>query len=343
MNSTPKVALIILNHNSLAKLGKEMLKYLESIAKTRYPNLEIIIVDNASTDGSDTVIEDWVKNHPHARLVRLERNLGYAGGNNRGFKTVGKGVKYLAFLNNDVEVEEDWLEKIIEVMESDRGIAAAQPKILQLNNKRFIDSVGGFIDRLGRAYDLGHGMPDTMRHEKPFEVFYARGAAIVVRAELFKLLDGFDEDYFIYYEETDLCWRLRLLGYKIVSIPAARIYHLGGGTTGGATPYTIYLRRRNQLITILKNYSLFNALRYGAALILLYSAFILARLTIRQDKQVAVAVLKSLIWNLQNLKKVVSKRVAIQALRRAPEKSILKQMLTIQRYNSITKYLEKEY
>jgi hypothetical protein len=343
MHQTPKVALIVLNHNSVSKLGREMLRYVESIAKTQYRNLEIIIIDNASTDGSYNIIQDWVKNYPHTRLLKLDRNLGYAGGNNTGFRTAVKDAKYVAFLNNDIEVEQDWLEKIIEVMESDRSIAAAQPKILQLKNKQLIDSLGGFVDRLGRAYDLGHGMPDMDQHEKPFEVFYARGAAIVVRAELFRMVGGFDEDYFIYYEETDLCWRLRLLGYKIVTVPTARIYHLGGGTTGGATPHTIYLRRRNQLATILKNYNLFNAMRFGATVILLYSVFAISRLTIRRDSRVAAAVLKSLIWNIKNLKRVFAKRAIIQAIRRVPEKDILKHMLTVQQYNSIAKHLVKEY
>ncbi len=318
-----------------------MLEYFESIAKTRYRNLEIVIVDNASTDGSYAVIENWARHKPHVKLVRLEKNLGYAGGNNRGFELYGKDAKYVVFLNNDVEVEEDWLEKIIEVMVSDENIAAAQPKILQLRNRELIDSLGGLIDRLGRAYDLGHGMPDRGWPERPFEVFYARGAAIAIRADLFRMLGGFDEDFFIYYEETDLCWRLRLLGYKIASVPTARIYHLGGGTTGGATPNTVYLRRRNQLYTILKNYSLLNAIRYSAALTLFYTAFIITRLTIIRDPRMAVAVLKSLIWNIRNLDRIVLKRSMMQAIRRVPEDAILKHILTIQKYNSFTKYLKR--
>lgn len=343
MRPLPKVVMIVLNHNSLQKLGENSLRFLKSIAQTRYDNLEIVVVDNASTDGSDTVIESWAKEAPHVKLVRLSRNMGYAGGNNRGVKMCGDAAEYFVFLNNDVEVEEDWLEKIIDVMEYDRSVAAAQPKILQLRQRELIDSLGGLIDRVGRAYDLGHDMPDKDSTGRALEVFYARGAAIAIRAELFKNLGGFDEDYFIYYEETDLCWRLRLQGYRIITVPAAKIYHLGGGTTGGATPNTVYLRRRNQLITLLKNYNTLNALRYGAALTLIYILFIVKRLTIDRDYHTAAAVFKSLLWVLRNLKKIFSKRAIIQKMRKVSDNTILPSMLSLQQYNAFAKHLKREY
>lgn len=244
MTPPPKVSLVVLNHDAVKKLGPEAAVYLKSIASTRYPNLEIIIVDNASTDESVKMVQNLFRDDPRVRLVKLRENHGYAGGNNAGFKRCSGDVKYVAFLNNDLTVEEEWLEKIVVVMESDEDIAASQPKIMQMNNKHLIDSLGGFIDTIGRAYDLGHGLPHRIKVEKPYRIFYARGAALVVRKKVFEELSGFDEDYFIYYEETDLCWRMRLMGYDVVAVPTSVVYHLGGGTVGRPNPRNIYLYRK---------------------------------------------------------------------------------------------------
>lgn len=327
----------MLNHNSLKKLGPNALNYLQSIVDTEYPSLETIVVDNASQDGSDKVIEDSFK---QIKMIRLGRNAGYAGGNNTGAKACAKETKYIAFLNNDLIVEKDWLRKIIETMESDESIAAAQPKILQLRDKTLLDSLGGMIDRIGRAYDLGHGLPDRKDLKKPFQTFYARGAAIIVRRDLYERLGGFDEDFFIYYEETDLCWRIRLLGYKIVTVPESVVYHLGGGTTGGETKQTIYLRRRNQLATLIKNYSIKNAFKYASQLAIKYMLYALERLLIKRDHATAQAILSATAWNLVNLRKTLRKRASVQGLRKISDDKLLKLILTPRMYDLLTSYLK---
>jgi len=339
----PKVTLIVLNHNSLDKLGKEACKYLESIMGTDYGSLEIVIVDNGSTDGSIDEIEKRFKHLNNVRIVRSHANLGYAGGNNLGFKLYGRESKYVAFINNDVEVERDWLKRIIEVMENDPRIAAAQPKILQLRKRELIDSLGGLIDRLGRAYDLFHNLGDKENITKPFEVFYARGAAIIIRSEAFNKLGGFDPDYFIYYEETDLCWRMRLSGYRVITVPTSRIYHLGGGTTGGPTLKTIYLRRRNQLTTLLKNYSLKNILTYVPILCILYIGYALKRLIIKKDIAMFRAYASAILWNLKNLRKIIIKRKIIQSSRRVSDEEIMRHMMTTRKYDVISAVMTKEY
>ena len=339
----PKVTLIILNHNSLSKLGDEAYRFLESIISTNYDNLEIIIIDNASTDGSLEEMEKRFKNVNNLRIIKSKINLGYAAGNNLGFKIYGRKSKYVAFINNDVEVEKDWLIKIIEVMEKDPSIAAAQPKILQLRKRDLIDSLGGIIDRLGRAYDLFHDLRDNERITKPIEVFYARGAAIVIHSEIFNQLGGFDPSYFIYYEETDLCWRIRLLGYRVVTVPTSKIYHLGGGTTGGPTIQTIYLRRRNQLVTLLKNYSIRNILTYVPIVYALYIAYALRRLIAKRDTTMFRTYISVILWSLQNLRKIITKRKLVQRSRKVPDKEITKHMLSIQKYNMISSMMRKEY
>ncbi len=335
--------LVILNHNSLKSLGSKSVEFLRSILSTDYPELEVVVVDNASSDSSDVVIEKELRKGGKGKLVRLRSNLGYAGGNNYGFRRFGSGCKYVAFLNNDIEVEPDWLKRIVEVLENDESIGAAQPKILQLRDRNLIDSLGGFIDRIGRAYDVFHGLPDNAKIEGPFEVFYARGAAIVLRSDVFRRLGCFDEDYFIYYEETDLCWRARLLGYRVVTVPTARVYHLGGGTSGGATPHTIYLRRRNQLATLIKNYSLGNAIKYSVLLTAIYLASAARRSLHRKDLQVSRSIVSAILWNLRNMRRIMRKRAAIQSSRKVPDREVSRHMLGILEYDRLVKYIPKAY
>ena len=300
-------------------------------------------MDNASSDGSDILIEQELKTVGKGWLIKLKSNMGSTRGNNYGFKMFGGDCKYVAFLNNDIEVEPDWLKKIVEVMENDESIAAAQPKILQLRDRNLIDSLGGMIDRIGRAYDLYHGLPDTSKIKRPFEVFYAKLAAAVVRSDAFREAGGFDEDYFIYYDETDLCWRLRLMGYRVVTVPTSRVYHLGGGTIGRVMPRAIYYRRRNQLATLLKNYSLSRALFYSSVLIIRYLGFSVLRILFRKDLVVARAVLSALVWNFRNIKRILRKRMEVQAKRRAPDSHVMKFMMSMRGYELAVKHLTDSY
>ncbi len=335
--------LVILNHDSLKSIGQDTIKFLRSILSTDYPALEVLVVDNASSDGSDSLIEQELRAAGKGRLVKLKSNLGYAGGNNYGFRSFGGDCKYVAFLNNDIEVEPDWLGKIIDVMENDESIAAAQPKILQLRDRSLIDSLGGVIDMIGRAYDLYHGLPDTSKIERSFEVFYARGAALVVRSDAFREAGGFDEDYFVYYEETDLCWRLRLMGYRIVTVPTARVYHLGGGTMGRVMPRAVYFRRRNQLTTLLKNYGLTRALFYSSLLIIRYLGFSVLRILFRKDLVITKAVLTALLWNFRNIGRILKKRAEVQAKRRVPDSQVMKLMMSLRGYDLAVRHLKDSY
>ncbi|MCS7110122.1 MAG: glycosyltransferase family 2 protein [Candidatus Caldarchaeum sp.] len=340
MEELPKVSLIVLNHDSLKKLGHRTFDYMKSILETDYPSLEIILVDNNSHDGSERQLAEKFN---QIKLVKLGENRGYAGGNNAGAKASSKDVKYLAFLNNDVVVEKNWLREIIKAMEMDKAVGAAQPKIMQLKNPKLIDSIGGTIDRTGRAYDLGHGLPDFTEARYPYQTFYARGAAIVVRKELFERLGGFDEDYFIYYEETDFCWRLRLLGYKVITVPSSVIYHLGGGTTGPPNSAIIFLRRKNQLTTLLKNYSASNMFTYGSQLALLSLFYSLLRLIRHRDPQLSKSTFSAVLWNIMNLRTVFRKRAFVQATRRVPDRELMKFIMSRKRYELLTSYLPKTY
>jgi GT2 family glycosyltransferase len=333
MQDRPKVVMIVLNYNSLKKLGERVLYFIRSIASTNYSNFEIIVVDNGSIDGSDKLIGDELGRLGRGRVVKVEKNLGSTRGNNLGFKLACRDAKYVAFLNNDIEVEPDWLDKIIDVLEADERVAAAQPAILQLSNRNRVDSLGGMIDRVGWTYDLFSNSiyPDNL--ERPFEVFWAKAAAIVVRSDVFRIVGGFDEDYFIYYDEVDLCWRIRLLGYKVVTVPTARIYHLGSGTMGGANFRSIYMSRKNHLAMLLKNYSFVNAIFYSILLILIYVSAVVKE-SFRGRKVVSFAVLTALAWNFRNLRKTLRKRVYMQSIRKIPDKQIQNHMFRIREYKT---------
>jgi riboflavin kinase/FMN adenylyltransferase len=248
----PKVAVVILNYN-----GAQHLKtYLPSLLKSTYPNFDIIVADNDSSDDSVHFLEEY---YPKIRLIELPENYGYAGGYNEALKQVS-GAEYLVLLNSDIEVSPSWIEPIIHLMEQDQSIAAAQPKVLSYHERHqfeYAGASGGFMDALGYPFCRGRIFAETEKdqgqYEQTREIFWASGAAMFMRAALFQKMGGFDADYFAHAEEIDLCWRLKLAGYKVVARPQSVVYHLGGGTLAYNTPRKTYLNFRNSLFTILKN------------------------------------------------------------------------------------------
>jgi hypothetical protein len=248
----PKVAVVILNYNGRAYLER----FLPSLLKTTYPNLEIIIADNASTDDSIEFLEEQ---YSQLRLIELPENYGYAGGYNAALQQV-QGVEYYVLLNSDIEVMPDWIEPLIQIMEKDRSIAAAQPKILSYelkNTFEYAGAAGGWLDTLGYPFCRGrifdHTEKDEGQYNNTQEIFWATGAALFIRAELFHRIGGFDADFFAHAEEIDLCWRLKRAGYKVVVRPQSVVYHVGGGTLSYNTPRKTYLNFRNTLFTLYKN------------------------------------------------------------------------------------------
>ena len=251
MNSLPRVAVVILNYN-----GEKLLpSFLPSVLTTTYTNLEIVLGDNASTDNSIA----WVKEHyPSIQIIQNESNLGFAEGYNQVLSKVN--ADYYVLLNSDVEVTARWIEPVIALMEKDTTIAAAQPKILSYKQKDYFEyagAAGGFIDMLGYPFCRGRIFDslekDEAQYNQDAEVFWASGAALFIRASLYKASGGLDKDYFAHMEEIDLCWRLKNMGYKIMACQASTVYHLGGGTLQENNPRKTYLNFRNSLITLRKN------------------------------------------------------------------------------------------
>ena len=246
----PEVATVILNYN-----GKEFLRqFLPYFKSSRYQNEKIYVADNASTDGSVR----WLRSEQNfAEYILLPENLGYAGGYNRALSKVK--AKYYAIVNSDIEITPQWLQPIINMMEKDASIGAVQPKILSESLRghfEYAGASGGFMDALGYPFCRGRILQkierDTGQYDNTVDMFWASGAAFVIRSEVFHSLGGFDEDYFAHQEEIDLAWRLQLNNYRIVCCPDSVVYHVGGGTLNYNSPKKIYLNFRNNLITLFK-------------------------------------------------------------------------------------------
>ncbi|MBO3809821.1 MAG: glycosyltransferase family 2 protein, partial [Candidatus Brockarchaeota archaeon] len=221
----PRISVVILNYNGLRFLET----CLKSLLSSTYRDFETILVDNGSKDGSIEYLEKNFSKEPRFKIVPLGKNYGFAMGCNIGYKYTSPSSEFIFFLNNDTEIEYDCLEKIIRRMEKDASIGAAQPKIRSMKDKKKIDAVGGIMDYYGRTWFLGSNDYDYGQYDSVSQTFHINGAAIVVRRSVVEKIGLFDPAYFMYYEETDLCWRIWLAGYKVAVIPEAVVYHYGGG------------------------------------------------------------------------------------------------------------------
>ncbi|MCP8309557.1 MAG: glycosyltransferase family 2 protein [archaeon] len=331
----PFVSIAILNYNGRTILGKDFDRYLKSVLQTDYPDFELLFVDNGSEDDSVHHVTS-IYNDSRLRVIKIGRNLGFAQGNNVGIANANQKAEYIVLLNNDIEVQTSWLKEIIEKLDQDQSIAMAQPKILRDSDRSIIDSTGGFIDKMGRAYDRGSGKKEFGQYDVKDEVFYAKGAAIIMRRSILNEIGLLDPDYFIYYEETDLCWRAHLKGYRVVLIPSSMVYHRSSATMGEQINERIlFMRRRNQIATLIKNYELGNLVKY-LSLFLGKSILYSIRLVFSRRIRLAYSIWRAIWWNIKNIKKTLRKRAKVQLLiRRVSDKSILSKMLTIREYDSI--------
>ena len=249
-----KTAVVILNWN-----GQEMLKrYLPSVVRfSQGAGREVVVADNGSTDGSADFLS---AHHPEVRQVLLDRNYGFAEGYNRALAQIE--ADYFLLLNSDVEVTDGWLDPLEALLDSDPEIAAAMPKIRSYTDRdafEYAGAAGGFIDRLGYPFCRGRVLQavekDCGQYDNACEVFWATGACMLVRAELFREFGGFDASFFAHQEEIDLCWRWKSAGFQVWAEPKSVVYHLGGGTLSADSPRKTFLNFRNNLSMLYKNLS----------------------------------------------------------------------------------------
>lgn len=253
-----KTAVVILNWNTEGFLREFLPGLLRSCDKVE--GAEVIVADNASTDGSMEVME---KEFPQVRTLQFERNLGFTGGYNRAFKELDSSddaPEYFLLINSDIEVPEDWLGPLVEWMDRHPDCGACAPKLHSWQERdkfEYAGAAGGYLDRFGYPFCRGRILKrietDRGQYDWPADVFWATGACLMVRSSVYRKLGGLDERFFAHMEEIDLCWRMQLEGWKISVVPESTVYHVGGGTLPATSPFKLFLNYRNNLLMLSNN------------------------------------------------------------------------------------------
>lgn len=308
----PKVSIITVNFN-----GIRFLKYFfESINNLHYDNIELIFVDNASTDGSiDYVRQNWAD----VKVIDSKINLGFCIANNIAAE-IASG-EYLFFLNNDTRVHPDAISELVKKMSENSILGICGCKMMSYN--------GGMVFHSGIGADI-FGFPVACG-----KTFYAEGSALMIKKQLFSAAGGFDPDYFMFHEDIDLAWRVWLLGYRVDAVPEAVVYHFVGASAGGtalvnegrykSTYFRRYFSERNNIRTLLKNYS-FSILPFILTAYFLINLAEMAFFLVFLKPRVIFCYLKAYCWNIVNFNETLKARRRIQNIRKVPDSEILQRM-----------------
>ncbi len=241
----PVVSVIIPNYN-----GKKYLEpCLSNLFMSDYPNIEVIVVDNASTDDSVRFLKT---DYPQVKIIGFIRNTGFAYACNAGIKSASG--EYIFLLNNDVELKPDYLSMLMDTLLERSEYTMATGKIMRFYNKTLIDAAGDGLTVGGEPYNRGHDQPDDGRFDKMEQIMGVCAGAAVYKKDVFEKIGGFDEDFFAYMEDVDLNLRALISGFKSVYVPQAVCFHHGNATFGTLSPIHVFLTNRNKIYYILKNF-----------------------------------------------------------------------------------------
>ena len=250
IDTMKRVAVVILNYNGASMLER----FLPSVVEFSL-EADVVVADNASTDAS---LEYLKTNFSSLRVIELDRNYGFADGYNKALAQID--AEYYILLNSDVEVTDGWIAPLLSYMDKNSAVAACQPKLLDYKNKssfEYAGAAGGFIDRYGYPYCRGRVFDtvekDCGQYDDVCQVFWATGAAMMVRSKAYWAVGGLDGRFFAHMEEVDLCWRLKARGCEICCVPESAVYHVGGATLNKANPRKTFLNFRNNLLMLYKN------------------------------------------------------------------------------------------
>lgn len=302
--NNPLVSIIIVNWNGRKYLDN----CLGSLSKIDYKNVEIFFVDNASSDDSVAYVK---KNYPHFILIVNKKNLGFAEGHEEAFRK-SKGSAVL-LLSMDTIVEKNFLSEMVKILFSKKDNGAVQPKLLMFPKRNLIDSIGSFFLMNGNLYHFGREKDSRLaRYNKLMEIFSAKGACLLFKKETLQKTRLFDKDYFAYFEETDLCMRIWLAGYRIMYAPKATVYHTGGGSSGQMpSSFILFHSYKNGICTYIKNLSIKYLILVIPRMIFLYQVAFIGYI-LQANFAAAWAIQKAIVWNIVHIRKNLKKRKIIQ-------------------------------
>jgi GT2 family glycosyltransferase len=317
----PRVSIIIVHVRGFDPLYNAIRSVLES----DYDNFEIVLVDNGVTDGSTRGAEKTFDGK--LKILKTFANIGFVRACNFALKRIS--ADYAVLLNDDTVVDPKWLLDLVDVAESDPSIGACQPKLRMLSNPKFFEyngACGGMLDLCGVPFTRGRLFDRTEedygQYDKVVEIFWASGAAMFLRLRAVAEAGFLDDLFHFQMEEIDLSWRLRMRGYRIVSVPSSIVYHLGGATP---VPRTAFLKHRNNILALVKNYSLPSLARFFPIRVLLDLASVVY-LAARGNRKFGLDALRSYKWLMTNLSQVLTARRASQTIRTVPDNAITSAM-----------------
>jgi len=323
MKKLPLVSVIIVNYNA-----KEYLRScLEAVVQNTYPSYEVLVVDNGSTDGSNVMVAHEFGGR--VKIIPLAKNFGPAYARNRGVEQA-RG-KYLAFLDNDTIPDKNWLGAAVGVMEDDASIGVVQCKLLLASDREKFDYAGDYLSQYGFLVQrVEANVVDEGQFDQLDEILSAKSAAMLIRKDVFEEIGGFDEDYFIYLEETDLGWRTWLAGYRIIFVPDSVVYH-EFGTTSLLEPKlqsfnAKFHGTKNYITTLIKNFGGPNALKIVPLHILLWLG-LGSFLVLKSQFKEGFYVWRGVLWCGFHLSQVLKKRRRIQSTRVVSEKALMNKLL----------------
>ncbi|MDO8638521.1 MAG: glycosyltransferase family 2 protein [Candidatus Daviesbacteria bacterium] len=321
MKDSPLVSIIIVNWNG----GVIMIDCLKSLEKLNYSNWELILIDNGSVDGSEDSVKNFKLNFKKNILIKNNSNLGFAKANNQGLLNT-KG-EYVLLLNNDTKVTPDFLNILIEKMESDKSIGVVQPKIFLMDKKDYLDNTGTYLTKIGFLEHWGFMQKDGNEFNKEREIFSAKGACLLFRKSIAEKVGLFDDKFFNYFEESDFCWRVWISGFKVMFIPDTYIYHkLGYSSKKQKQVVVNYHSMKNMLCAMIKNLEINNLVTIGGThlfLIIGLSFYYLLKFRLGQF----LMVWRAIFWNISNIEETLQKRKKIQQYRKATDKDIFEKVM----------------
>lgn len=314
---SPSVSVIIPAYNG----DDPLINCVVSVLKTSYPSFEIIVVDNASTDGSINRLREVPTEGHHLSIICNKKNVGFAKACNLG--SINAKGKYLAFLNQDTIVDKEWIKEAVIVLEKSPEVGALQSKLMKMDDIKKIDSAGVLINIFGMGLQIGRGEVDRGQYGISRQVTSGLGAALFVRRKLFIKLNGFDSSLFVLGEDGDLCIRIWLAGYKVLYVPLSVVYHKGAMSRSKESSYFNYHQTlRNSFLLLIKNLST-PVLVFSLPISIILRVF--RGIIMRYTRDYFTALSSSLVYLIRNYSFVCKKRKKVQSLRVCSDIYLLKQ------------------